>query len=611
MSESLTIDFNNADEHDFDTDEIQVSGGNTQCKLDQVNAPFTEDFADDTDHTYNPDFAEFPGGSVRQVDTPGGAISGAMYETSIDMESWSGGTVTGTATGGAAIAGNRLDLAHLDVRYVDYDGANQFGTGNAGCVKLKYTPKYTGNPGGGGDMTIFTCAKVMGSDISNFIMIRHTSAGKIQLLTYDAAGVIIFNYTTTGDWSPTADTQYELELNYDFTTGATRLFIDGVQFGDTQTATGTINKAEIGDIRIGSNYGGTDTSNFYIEDLVIYETIQHTTNYTKGYTLYSTRYVETSDVLPEMEHAGDGTIKSFVSLSMTYTGSPRILLEVGRSGDKLYWNGSAWVVSDETYAQATDPTTFNTNCTSLTVDGENYGQFTIVFPDSDTQSSVSELTATMNVDIYPTTNPTIEPDASFRTDEIESLVVTYVATGSDAVNCVMKKEDTWYYWTGSAWTSTAGNLYAESSTVADAMANITTLVSASEEVKIKFFLHSHDGTTSPSVSSALFTYSYGGDAPDVIDTCTVWGYMRNNDGTVNSSAFTVRLEKDVVKYKTNTLIRSKEITVTPDDSAYFEVDLVETDNMDGSPKYIWEYATGQLEYCNVPNQARAFRGDLT
>jgi hypothetical protein len=591
MSESLTIDFNNADEHNFDTDKIQVSGGNTQCKLDQVNAPFTEDFADDTDHTYNSDELEFAAGAAAQKDQrPTGYNIFDDYSDATDAN-WGVGTLT-RVLAGATISNGELDCSGGTKKKCTIN-ADNFALGDEIKIDFKFKPDFNGTPG---ENTWF-----FHQASTAYIQIYMSSTGQVICRIHNGTSYVVNRSFIKNDW--VQNQQYRMVLFVK--SGDSRLYLDGIsQWTDTGTWTKPVNSTAV---YIGSNSADTYNGHFKFDDLFIGTGV----DYVIDSTYPSTINIETSDVLPEMEHTGDGTIKSFVSLSVTYTGSPRILLEVGRSGDKLYWNGSAWAVSDETYAQATDPTTFNTNCTSLAVDGENYGQFTIVFPDSNTQSSVSELTATMNVDVYPTTNPTIEPDASFRTDEIESLVVTYVATGSDAVNCVMKKGDTWYYWTGSAWASTAGNLYAESSTVADAMTNITTLVTASEEVKIKFFLHSHDGTTSPSVSGALFTYSYGGDTPDTIDRCLVWGYAKNNGESVNTTSFVVYLEKDHVNYKTNTIIRQERITITPDTSGYFKQKLVETENMKGSPRYIFEWATDDLEYRNIPNQARAFYGDLT
>ena len=112
------------------------------------------------------------------------------------------------------------------------------------------------------------------------------------------------------------------------------------------------------------------------------------------------------------------------------------------------------------------------------------------------------------------------------------------------------------------------------------------------------------------IKSCGRSISYGGETPDTINTCTVWGYARNNDNTVNTTPFTVYLEKDFVIYKTNTIIRSYEITVTPDDTGYWEVEVIETDNMQGSPKYIFKFAIDHLEYKQVTDQTTASYGDL-
>jgi hypothetical protein len=80
--------------------------------------------------------------------------------------------------------------------------------------------------------------------------------------------------------------QYEFELNWDITAGASRLFVNGKQFGATITATGVRNSS-IGLLRVGGGYDSTSplASNFGIEKLIIFNTVQNTADYTPGYCL--------------------------------------------------------------------------------------------------------------------------------------------------------------------------------------------------------------------------------------------------------------------------------------------------------------------------------------
>jgi hypothetical protein len=242
-------------------------------------------------------------------------------------------------------------------------------------------------------------------------------------------------------------------------------------------------------------------------------------------------YVETSVILPEMEHIGDGTIKLFNSLTSTYAGSPRILLEIGRSGDKLYWDGDSWETSDETYDQATDPVTFNTNCPTLDVDGEKYGQFTIVFPDSNTLSSYDTLTANMNVDIgYSTDNPYIYPNSGFRTDGLENWVETLdTLQGDDTIKRLIKLNTDYYYLDDDdEWTTTDTIDYTKAMTVTEILAQKESLLTegyGKTFVPITF-LHSGDGTTTPYLNTDVITYNFSGDDP-TLRTIIFYGNIRD------------------------------------------------------------------------------------
>jgi hypothetical protein len=151
------------------------------------------------------------------------------------------------------------------------------------------------------------------------------------------------------------------------------------------------------------------------------------------FTMNESTYEETSVILPEMYYSGDGFIKLLNAVTSTYAGSPKVLIEIERSGENLYWNGIEWVVSDGTYVQSTDFTTFNLHCTSLDVVDKKYGQFTIVFPDSNIISSMSLFTANMKV-LYFSDNPiTVDSDYFVLGDGSKSLSVSRVGTDVEIV----------------------------------------------------------------------------------------------------------------------------------------------------------------------------------
>ena len=605
MSETLNCPFDDPLKYSYTTNEIEISGGKAKLKLQQADIDFTEDFEDDTGHTYDSNKSEFVSGKNQQKDQKQtGATFGATYTNNINGN-WGDGVLTGTAVGGASVSGGKLDLTGGGVKYVDYDANLNADSQQIGCVRLKYTPNYTGFPPT--DYPVFSILKANGST-NNIIMLRHETGGVWKIFIEDFTGSNIMS-ASLPSWSATSGIEVELELNWDLTTGATRFFINGIQWGTTQTDTGTRDE-NITVLRIGSNYNGVQVINAYIDDVLIFPTVQHTTNYTPGYLVSDYIYVETSDVLPEMEHTGDGTIKLFNSLSMTYTGSPRVLLEIGRSGNKLYWNGSAWVTSDETYAQSTDLTTYNANCTTLPVDGEKYGQFTVVYPNSNTQSSVSELTANMNVDIgYLQTNPYGKILTGFRTDELEGFIETATKNGSDEIKYILENDGDYYYWNGSAWTT--GNLiYSNSATASEIHANKSSLVSAASLWYVYWFLHSNDGTSTPELDNLQILYSFGGEEQETRNTCIIWADSFDNCNDASENQIDVYLNVLQTKYKTRTIIMREHKIVTPDANGYWEVELIENENMEIGAKYIFAFSNGDIFERSVPNESQKNFYDL-
>jgi hypothetical protein len=598
----ITLD---GDDALFDSSKVENNSGVLSLKLqNNPGQDFTQEFTNDTGFTYDSNFTEFTGGQCQQKDqTPSNAQSWATYETTVNLTS-GGGVLTGTPVGGASITGNRLDLAQNDLRYVDYDATANADSQQTGAIRFKLTPNYSGSPAS--SQIIFRIDKAAG-DTDNNILIFHTSGGNLSIRILGSAGGGIVD-AALGVWSPTALTTYELELNYDITSGATRLFVDGTQFGTTQTGTGT-RDSNIGLIRIGSDTLGVSTSNFFMEDLIIFDAVQHTGNYTPGYTLPVAKYVTDIVTLPEMEYTGAGTLISFDTFTTTEGGSPRYTLQIGRSGNYLYWTGTMWTTSDNTYAQANDVTTFNANVASLPVNGEIYGQFRMYWDDSSTQSSCDELTASLTAQTYPTDDPLVTFQTTIRTDGYTSFAESSSKSGSDEIKYTLSKNGTQYYVPSNVWTVSDGS-YSQMSDATDIDADAATFTTTATTSTIRARLHSETGATTPSLTSITVEYSFAGEAQDTLDTCVVYGYSTSPDGSINTDSITITLNQDAVKYKTNTVLQKTSVTVTPESTTgYWEAEIVENDNMDGTARYIFDF--GDRSYsAKVPDEASKRFWDL-
>jgi hypothetical protein len=609
MSIELNFPFTVPGNYTYDPTKIAVSGGKASLVIcDCPGVDFNQPFDSDTGFTYDSDKAEFTGGLVRQKDQrQTDATFGATYTNNINGN-WGNGTLTGAAVGGASVASGKLDLAYGDLRYVDYNADLNADSQQEGAVRVKYTPNYSGSPASA--QCIFTICETAGST-NNLIEVRHLTTGKIGINIYNSAGTPIVSYLTGPTWSPTSSTDYELELNWDITSGETTFYIDGSRYGAAQTATGT-RGSSIGLFRLGSRYNATDTSNFKLDDVLVFSTSQHSgVSYTPGYSVSEYSYLTSTVILPEMEYTGAGSLQEWTAFTTTDANSPRYTIQVGRSGNYLYWDGAAWSVSDGTYAQANSAASMNTNAPSLDIEGEIYGQFKIHFNEGDSQMSVSDLTATVVGQTYNLTNPTIEGNTDWRHEGLEGFIETATKSGSDEIKYVLKKGTSWYYHNGSTWTTTDGATYAESNTAAEIEAAKATFTTEAVISKFKAFLHADTGITTPELDNLQIDYNFSGDNPDTVNTCTVWGYSKNADNTINTERVTTQITDEVAQYKTNTTLLQTEIGVIPNSTTgYWELELIENVNMDGTVKY--KFKIDGLEYIrSVPNESTKNFWELT
>ena len=498
--------------------DITVSGGIAELSLvDNLNQTYIQDFANDTGFTYDSNLVEFAAGIMRQLDQVDEATCGATLDSGLDLESWSNGVVTGTATGGAAVLNNRLDLAHNDVRYVSFAGLNNVSTAaQQGCIRLKWTPNYSGNPPS--NQIMFHMGE--GTTANNNVTLLHSSSGQGSLTITDQAGAGIVT-VALGLFVPVAGTTYELELNWDVAAGtpATRIFVNGGQFGATDNSSGTrTNTASV--LRLGAGRNGTEVSDCFIEDVMVFDTVQHTANYTSGYTVATKRYAADNITLPQEAYSGLGAVQSFTNFtSGVSTDVPHYTI------NSLYYNGTNWVATANTYITANTEADVLTNIATLPA--SDTLDITLFFTDTDTQGSVDALTTTYTGQLYAQTNPTVTPTSTFGADDVSVFISTVTAAGSDAVTFVIEVSGTNMYWTGAAWAASTG--YAQSNTAADINTNIDSLLSTGSSIRPVVYLHSNDGSTTPNVDVIALTYDFFAVPPASPETIVVYGRILDID----------------------------------------------------------------------------------
>ena len=300
-------------------------------------------FATPGNYTYDSGLIEVTGGVAKLVDlTPTDATCAATFTVDENLNNWSLGSLTGTLLGSAAVAAGKLDCTSTANDGITYAAAGNADFTDVGCIRFKLTPNYTGTPAA--NAIIFQFAPA----VNNEIYLRHNSSGgNLVLVARSDAGAFIIN-NTIGAFSPTAGVEYEFELNFDISSGATRLFIDGVQSGATITSTGT--RLASTTLYIGRSTSGSGGHSKY-DNIIVFDTIQHTANYTPGYTVQETKY---STANPSIITNSDFKANSFLTFTTTETiaGSDAVTYVINASGQGRYVTGGSAANSDGSYGQS-------------------------------------------------------------------------------------------------------------------------------------------------------------------------------------------------------------------------------------------------------------------
>lgn len=508
----------------YNPEELQIENGLLKLFLQSAELPFTEDFMDDTDSIYDSTKFEFSGGKGQQIArilTTDQTFAASFY-SSINAQLGLGDLI-GTAYGGATITNNMLDLSTVPAKYVIFDADLNADSQQMGCIMVKVIPNYSGNPV---QPQYFFCICADINDATNLITVYHNNNGSLYIWIKDQNNNTIFQ-ANEGIWNPIQGNTYFFQFNYDFNTGNTRLYINGVQFGVTHTQT-CIRSSFINAFLIGRFVTTVTNQYWFCDGIAVFSIPQSVVsdfsiNVCPNYT-----YPETQVILPEMEHTLDGSILSFESFETIEGNEPHYTLQIGRSGDYLYWNGLSWVVSNNTYDQANNVSIFNANVGSLLVLGEKYGQFACFFKEQDNQGFIDSLTANMVVNTYYiASNPSAISNISFQADGLEAIIAETVILGLDNIKWILIQDNTEYWFNGSIWIPSNGT-YDESNFIGDIDANKESFLieGYGKSIKLKIFFHTDDGTTSPTFENISIDFNFYGDLPELTQV-HIWGFLRD------------------------------------------------------------------------------------
>ena len=589
---------------DYALNNTQISGGKAKLAvIDLASQVFAQPFASDSGFTYDNTKAEFSGGLLRQKDQrPTNAVFGAKFTT--QNENWS--NLVGTLTGTAAINAGKLECLNSNSSVI-YTDASIGNIGNKVAFKFKVTPNYSGAPST--NRNIFSIEDPAFPSTKNTILLMHSASGAtLRMQLGDASALVVTVGVSNGSlniWSPVAGTTYEFEFNLDTDTGTFRLFIDGVLHSSKlalpiYTRTNTATR-----IRIGAGYSYA-SADYTFDDFVIYNAVQHTANYTPGYSLPETIYVESSSDLPTFNYAGLGDIQVLTNFSTTQVGSPRFTL------DNYWHDGIVWSASDGSYIQANTVSEIVANIADFPLFPATL-DCAVVFPDSNTLSSIDQLTVTYTGEGYSPTGY-LKPGVGIFVKALTNYSHIVSNTANTDCKVILEVNGELLWWNGSVWATSNGTI-AQANTAAEIAVNVASLtISPNKTVYVRWLMSTSVSNETPELDIASITYNFGG-LPSSIATCEIYGYLRNISNVPIANAtmkFSLNAKTSSYSEANGNIVSSVPVQATTDSNGYFTITLLRSSEFEEDVSYkieitaangyvITKSSTGKLLFY-VPDQ---------
>lgn len=232
---------------------------------------------------------------------PANLLFDAEYSASSTTATYvSTGSAIPTATHGTpTITSSNLDMTANTGQWVEYAPTAIQNATQTGTIRFQYTPNYNGTPLS--EMILIGTAASAGSG-NNQIIIEHYTDGNLYASMWNSTGTL--KAQCLGAYSAVSGTQVEIELDWDFNTGATRLFLNGTQLGATGTNTATRTASELG-FFIGTDTTATTSNiNAKFTNIVVFSAVQHTSNYTAPIGPLTINSGQTADLLDFLSPAG-------------------------------------------------------------------------------------------------------------------------------------------------------------------------------------------------------------------------------------------------------------------------------------------------------------------
>lgn len=476
---------------------------------------------------------EFNSGTLRQKDlTPANEIFYSGFKTNFDGDRGEG-NLAGTIVGSPVITSGKAVLVEGTDQYIDYLNLDLGSSAQKGCIRAKLTPNWEGSSAD--YQFLIGLYKEVGVD-ANGVYAYLSPSGFITVVLKDNANGTIVS-ANVGPYSWTKDVETEIEINWNLTDGETRLFIGGEQVGATMTATGT-RSSDIDIIRIGRNIGSKlGSPNFHIRDLQVFNTDQHTSNYTPE-SVAEYKYCAVDITVPALEYEGIGEISSIDNITMTGVNKP----------------------------------------TQASAINQSQIDVTLSFSDSnESLQDISGISIEYSGEKYPTDNPTIIPNTPLHMTELIGFFADEDKEGLDEIKYQIEYLGE-YYWIGAGGVEISDKTYEQANTLLEIQASLNKKpidIAPDSPVKIIIRPHSETGITTPSVKSLTIDYGYNYVAAET-SKCLVFGEVTDNSGEPISG---VMIEIDSQEdYMYGNVFVSRRTVIHPDSQGRWAVNLIETES---------------------------------
>lgn len=546
----------------------EVSGGAGRLALtDKPSQSFNQSFASSTGFSFDPAKSEFAAGVLRQKDrTAANSTMAAKYTSTANLN-WhkSGGSTTGTLNGAPTISGGKLVCTGTQGVYYARN------TATIETLKVKYTPNYTGAP----PSNINILGNWNGTNNNDRFHLTHSPSGdNFRLILYNNAGSILISTVAVGGArNLVASTEYEIEAVIDSVAGTIRVFLDGVLIGTNSPGAWTRGTAA-SRYYVGASPAVYDRAEASFDDFIHFSNAQHTAGYTPGYSVADTIYGADTIDLPNFSYTGLGEIQSLDNLTTTEGNSPRYTFE------GQYWNGSAWVASDGSYAQANGKATAIANLPTLDMSGQTVVSLQVVWQDQNTQGSVDDLTLEYTGQFYPLEG-TLLTNPAFVARDLSVFSATENKPANTEVRYAVEVNSVCMYWNGSAW-AVSDCTSAEANLLADIQANIDTLLTVNSSVKLLVVLTTTDQEVTPEIDTLSVTYDFGALEPGAPTQCQVFGFLKDSEDQpiVGATVSAVPNRSDDEYKEAADRIIAKTISKTTDANGFFSMNLIISDDFE-------------------------------